>query len=152
MVDGADHHLADASALWHDREHVRLALDAEVDDDDARMSPLEEWKRQRPILLGMGRGDSRCARPLPFREGSRSLLLLRRCTLSHANNLRKRYGDYYENRKEDERREDHYLVYGSWSGLVMIGSTALIAQGSITRAHPDGLRPCICPRPLLMCF
>ena len=37
------------------------------------------------------------------------MLLLRRCTLSHANNLRKRYGDYYDNRKENERREDHCL-------------------------------------------
>lgn len=63
--------------------------------------------RPRPVLVGTGRGVSRSALPLPSGEGLRSLLLLRRCTLSHANYLRKRYGGYDDNREETARGE-HY--------------------------------------------
>jgi hypothetical protein len=34
-------------------------------------------------------------------------MLLRRSALSHADKLRKAYGDYDEKRKENERGEDH---------------------------------------------
>ena len=98
--------------------------------------------RPRPVRKGTGRGDSRCARPLPFREASRSLMLLRRGTLSHANNLRKRYGDYDDNGKENERREDHDWWCEVWCGFVMIEQDGPEAHGQQMGA--GGMTPSRC--------
>ena len=57
------------------------------------------------------------------------MVLLRRGTLSHANNLRKRYGDYDDNRKENERREDHDWWRGVMCVLLMIEEDGPEAQG-----------------------
>ena len=44
--------------------------------------------------------------------------MLGRRTLSHANNLRKRYGDY--ERKKYERRGDHVMIAGASGGYAGI--------------------------------
>jgi hypothetical protein len=69
------------------------------------MSPLEVEKTTAARPVRAGRASRALRDPSRF-ERSRSLVLLRRQTLSHVNNLRKKYGDYDDNRKE-ERGEDH---------------------------------------------
>ena len=74
----------------------------------------------------MGRGDQSIIATPPVSREVAVVELLRRPTLSHANNLRKRYGDYDAKRKEDARSENHWCCLGPSFAAYRCGRSVML--------------------------